>query len=61
MKYYFVSPDGDYLYEEEEIRGCFTKETNPEMFTRKREAIAEQKRRMKARIAQLKETIRELK
>lgn len=60
MIYYFVSPDGDYVETEDNVRGWFDKKLNPNMFTVKREAIAEQKRRIKARIAELQETLREL-
>lgn len=61
MIYYFVSPDGDYMETEDNVRGWYDKAVNhPNMFTVKREAIAEQKRRIKARIAELQETLREL-
>ena len=61
MTYYFVSPDGDILETEENVKGWFSKDLNPNMFTQRRQAVAEQKRRMKVRIAELQQLIKELK
>ncbi len=60
MIYYFVSPDGDELTVEENVKGWFSKEYNPEMFTVKRKAQVEQRRRIRARIAELKEIYKEV-
>ena len=57
MIYYFVSTDGDELETEDAPRGSFTKERNPDMFTRRKAAVAEQKRRLKARIEKLKSVL----
>lgn len=61
MLYYFVSDDGDYVYTEEQDRGYFQKEFNHNMFTQKKQLIAEQKRRIKARILELQKTLEGLK
>ena len=61
MIYYFVSPDGDILETEENVKGWFSKDFNQNMFTQRRQAVAEQKRRMKVRIAELQQLIKELK
>jgi len=60
MLYYFVSPDGDYLETEDNVKGWFDKKFNPDMYTVKREAIAEQKRRIKLRIKELEGVLKEL-
>jgi hypothetical protein len=61
MIYYFVSHDGDELVAEDAPRGYFDKQSNPDMFTRRRYAVAEQKRRLKARIRELELILKELK
>lgn len=61
MIYYFVSHDGDCLVTEDAPRDYFTKECNPDMFTQRKAAVAEQKRRMKARITELKSALEDLK
>ena len=58
MIYYFVSQDGDYIETEEAPRGYF--ESWQGMFTQKKLAIVEQKRRLKARIEELKSTLENL-
>jgi hypothetical protein len=59
--YYFVSPDGDEIQVEDNVKGWYSKKSNPEMFTQRRQAIAEARRRLKARIAELKEIFKETK
>lgn len=61
MIYYFVSQDGDYIETEENYRGYFDKKNNPDMFTQKKLAVAEQKCRLKARIKELQSVLEELK
>jgi hypothetical protein len=61
MIYYFVVGDGDYIETEDNVRSWYEKTVNPNMFTVKREAVAEQKRRIKARIAELTEVLEGLK
>jgi hypothetical protein len=61
MIYYFVSEDGDSIVTEENVRGWFTKELNQNMFTQRRKAVAEAKRRIKARIAELKALLKDTK
>lgn len=60
MIYYFVSPDGDYVETEEAPRGYFDPTVATDMRTSKREARAEQKRRLKARIAELRQVLKEV-
>ncbi len=61
MIYYFLSEDGDSIVTEENVRGWFTKELNQNMFTQRRKAVAEAKRRIKARIAELKALLKDMK
>ena len=61
MIYYHVSPDGDLIEEEDNVRGWFDPKINPSTFTNRRKAVAEAKRRLKAKIAELKECLKELK
>ena len=61
MIYYFVSLDGDELETEDAPPGYFIKESNPDMFTQRKAAVAEQKRRIKARIEELKSVLEGLK
>ena len=61
MIYYFVSWEGDQITTEDNVKGWFDKENNPDMFTQKKLAIAEARRRLKARIAELKQTLKETK
>jgi len=60
MIYYFVKWDGSAVATEDNVRGWFDKRNNPDMFTVKRQAIAEQKRRLKARISELQLVLTEL-
>jgi len=59
MKYYFVKPCG-YITTEENVRGWFSKDTNPNMFTNKKAAISAAKKQIKAEIVLLKERLKEL-
>ena len=59
MIYYFIDLDGDITYEEN-VPGWFDKRFNPNMFTNKREAIAEAKRRVKERIKELEDYLFEI-
>ena len=61
MIYYFVSLDGDYIKEEENVRGWYERAYNANLFTVRRKAEAEAIRRMKLRIAELKALIKEMK
>ena len=61
MIYYFVSADGAGIEEDEQVRGWFDKKNNPDMFTVRRKAVAEARRRLKARIAELNDIFKELK
>jgi 3-dehydroquinate dehydratase len=64
MHYYFVNDDGMIIYEEENVRGYFTKAINPNMFTKRelavKDAISQIKCRMKEMQGQLKEYEKEL-
>ena len=59
--YYFVSPDGDYIETEDNVKDFYEKKFNPDMFTVRAKAEAEAVRRMKLRIKELKCLIEELK
>ena len=58
--YYFVSPDGDYIETEDNVKDFYEKKFNPDMFTVRAKAEAEAVRRMKLRIKELKCLIKEL-
>lgn len=59
MEYYFVEQDG-YITTEENVKGWFSKECNPNMFTNKKDAISAAKKQIKAEIVMLKERLNEL-
>lgn len=59
MKYYFVDLVGR-VTTEEAPRGWFTKYTNPNMFTNKKDALSAAKKQIKAEINLLKERLKEL-
>ena len=59
MIYYFVDSDGG-ITVEENARGWFEKSVNPGMFTNKREAIAEAKRKTKEKIRELEDYLFEI-
>lgn len=59
MIYYFLNYDGDDVTVEEAPKGWFQRSCD--CFTNKRELEAEQKRRLKSRIAELEECLLELK
>ena len=59
MKYYFVDHLG-YITTEENVKGWFSKECNPNMFINKRAAISVAKKRIKAEIHLLKERLKGL-
>ncbi len=60
MIYYTVSPDGDYLDIEDNVKGWFDLNINSGTFTNKRKAQVEQRRRIRARVAELKEIYKEI-
>ena len=43
MIYYFVSPDGDYIEREDNVKGWYDKKHTPDMFTVEKKAKAEAK------------------
>ena len=59
--YYFVTRHGTAIETEDMPRGYFDARTEPDMFTQKKLAVAEQKRRLKARINELQTILKELK
>lgn len=59
MIYYFVAWDG-YLSSEDNCAGWYAK-TDPNVFTNRRKAIVEARKRTKAHIAELKDYYKELK
>ena len=59
MKYYFVERIGR-IVTEENVKGWFSKEHNPNMFTNKKDAISAAKKQIKAEIVMLKERLKEL-
>lgn len=61
MIYYHVALDGEYIEEEDNVKGFYDPVTNPSTFTNRRKAVAEAKRRLKAKIAELKGYLKELK
>ena len=59
MNYYFVERTGR-IVTEENVKGWFAKDTNPNMFTNKKDAISAAKKQIKAEIHLLKERLKEL-
>lgn len=59
MNYYFVQPHG-YIITEENVKGWFSKEVNPNMFTNKKDAISTAKKQIKAEMHLLKQRLKEL-
>jgi hypothetical protein len=53
MIYYFVDPDGKFIDTEDNVKGWFDKQFNPNMRTNKRDALRLQKRLLKEHIAEL--------
>ena len=60
MIYYFVKWDG-YLSSEDNVKGWYESMDGGDIFTNHRKAIIEARKRTKARIAELKEYLEELK
>ena len=60
MIYYFIKWDG-YLSSEDNAKGWYETMNGGDIFTDRKKAIAEARKRTKARIAELKEYYKELK
>jgi len=58
MKYFFVEEDGMRIDVEENYRGYFTKESNPDMFTTRPAAVKEAKRQIKLKIREMLDQLR---
>lgn len=58
MKYYFVEEDGLRIDEEENYRGYFTKETNPDMFTTRIAAVKDAKKQLKRKMKEMLEQLK---
>ena len=59
MEYYFVESDG-YITTEENVKGWYSQEHNPNMFTNKKDAISAAKKQIKAAIHLLEERLKDL-
>jgi hypothetical protein len=59
MIWYTVAPDGENITTEDNHKDWFV--DDPDTFTNRRKAVAEARRRLKARIAELKEILKETK
>ena len=53
MKYYFVDFEGEVISEEEQVKGYYSKDINPEMFISRMAAVKEAKRQLKHKIKEL--------
>ncbi len=59
MKYYFVDFEGEVISEEEQVKGYYSKDINPEMFISRMAAVKEAKRQLKYKIKELQEQLTE--
>lgn len=57
MKYYFVDFEGEVISEEEQVKGYYSKDINPEMFISRKAAVREAKRQLKIKIKELQEQL----